>query len=72
MQKNKISFNNKKLATTFNDYFAEIIAFLNLFNWPRNVTSLASNLDVFDSIVLKFAKFSFQQVTLVDVRKDTV
>ena len=54
--------------TTLNDYFAEIIPFLNLFKWPEYVTSLANNLD----IVLKFVKFSFRQVTLVDVRKGIV
>ena len=44
-----------KTATTFNDYFEEIVPSLNLFEWPGNFTSLANNLDTTDSIVLKFS-----------------
>ena len=40
--------------TTFNDYSAEIISSLNLFKWPGNVKRLANNIDITDSIVLKF------------------
>ena len=43
-----------KIATTFNDYFAELIPSLNLFRWLGNVTSLAKNLDIIHSMVLKF------------------
>ena len=73
--------------TTFNDYSAEIIHSLDLFKWPGNVKSLANNRDIVDSIVLQFynhssiktikikfwniAKFSFQQVMLVNDRKAT-
>ena len=43
-----------KIVTTFNDNFAEVAPFLNLFKWSGNVTSLANNIDTTDSIVLKF------------------
>ena len=85
MKKDELILNNRKIATTLNDYFAEIIPSLNLFKWPGNFRSFANNCDATDSIVLKFhnqpsikmiknkfrkiAKFSFQQVTLVDVRR---
>ena len=85
MKKDELILNNREIATTFNNYFAEIVPSLNLFKWPGNVRSLTNNCDVIDSIVLKFhnhpsikmiknkfrriAKFSFQQVTLVDVRR---
>ena len=45
-----------KTATTFSDYFAEIIVSINLFKRPENTTSLPNNLDITDSIVLKFQK----------------
>ena len=45
-----------KTATTFNDYFAEIVVSINLFKRPENATSLPNNLDITDSIVLKFQK----------------
>ena len=54
IEKNELILNNRKIATTFNDYFPEIIPSLNLFKWPGNVKSLASNRDIIDSIVLKF------------------
>ena len=85
IEKNELILNNRKIATTFNDYFSEIVPSLNPFKWPRNVKSLANNSDIIDSIVLKFndhrsikmiknkftkiAKFSLHQVILVDVRE---
>ena len=73
-----------KIATTFNDYFAEVLNSLNLFKWPGNITNLANNVDIIDSIVLTFCnhpsikmiknkfrkitRLSFLQVTLVDGR----
>ena len=73
-----------KIATTFNDYFAEVLNSLNLFKWPGNITNLANNVDIIDSIVLTFfnhpsikmiknkfrkiTRLSFLQVTLVDGR----
>ena len=85
MKKNELILNNRKLATTFNDYFAEIVSSLNLFKWSGNVKGLANNRDITDNTVLKLynhpsvkmiknkfrkiVKFSFQQVTLVDVKK---
>ena len=77
IERNELILNNRKIVTTFNDYFSEIVPSLNLFKWPGNVKSLASNRDIIDhpSIKMiknkftKIAKFSFHQVTLVDVRK---
>ena len=85
IEKNELILNNRKLATTFNDYFAEIVSSLNLFKWSGNVKGLANNRDITDNTVLKLynhpsvkmiknkfrkiVKFSFQQVTLVDVKK---
>ena len=43
-----------KIVTTFNDNFAEVAPFSNLFKWSGNVTSLANNIDTIVSIVLKF------------------
>ena len=54
LKKKKKILNNRKITTTFNDYFEEIILSLNLFKWPGNVTSLADNLAIVDNIVLKF------------------
>ena len=72
IEKNELILNNRKIATTFNDYFPEIRPSLNLFKWPGNVKSLASNRDIIDhpSIKMiknkftKIAKFSFHQVML--------
>ena len=85
IEKNELILNNRKLATTFNDYSAEIVSSLNLFKWSGNVKGLANNRDITDNTVLKLynhpsvkmiknkfrniVKFSFQQVTLVDVKK---
>ena len=84
-EKSELILNSKKIATTFNDYFSEIVPPLNLFKWLGNVQSLANNRDITGSIALNFhdhpstkiirskfikiAKFSFQQVTLVEVIK---
>ena len=43
-----------KIGTTFNNYFAEIVSSLNLYKLRGNVTSLANNIDIVDSIVLNF------------------
>ena len=53
-KKNELIHNNIKVGTTFNNYFAIIVPSLNLFKWPANATSFAYNLDIIDSIVLKF------------------
>ena len=83
--KNELILKSRKAGTNFNNYFAKIVPFLNLFKWPGNVKSLPNNRGIIGSIVLKFhnhlsvkmiknkfrkiTKFSFQQVALADVRK---
>ena len=85
IEKNELILDKMKIAITFKDYFTETVTSLNLFKWKGNTTSLANNLDIIDSIVLKFhshpsiktiknkfrkiTKFSFPQVTLLDVIK---
>ena len=48
IEKNELILNNRKIATTFSDYFAEILPSLNLFKWQGNVKSLANNRDIID------------------------
>ena len=40
IEKNELTLNDTETATSFNDYFAGIVPFLNLFKWPGNVTFL--------------------------------
>ena len=54
IEKNELILNNRKIATTFNNYFSEIIPSLNLFKCPGNAKSLSTNRDIIDSIILKF------------------
>ena len=53
IEKNELILNNRKIATTFNDYFSETVPSLNLFKWPGKVKSSANNRGIIDSIVLK-------------------
>ena len=52
LKKYEVILNKINIATNFNDYFAETVISLNLFKWTGNVTSLANNFDIIDSIVL--------------------
>ena len=54
IENNELTLNNRRIVTTFNDYFAETVPYLNLFKWLGNAESLTSNLDIIDSIVLRF------------------
>ena len=54
IEKNELILNNRKIATTFNDYFSETVPSLNLFKWPGKVKRSPNNRGIIDSIVLKF------------------